>query len=140
MDDLEKALVAYQENDFDTSLNLLTPLAESGDPKAQYSLGVMYSDGNGVLLDYKEAMKWWRLSAEQGNTDAQRSLGSNYEYGRGVPQDYVLAHMWYNLSASKGNHIASVFKDRIVKIMTSAQIEKAQDLARACVAKDYKGC
>ena len=33
-------------------------LAEQGNAKAQNSLGVMYSNGEGVPQNYKEAMKW----------------------------------------------------------------------------------
>ena len=31
-------------------------------------------------------------------------------------------------------------RDKITKLMTPSQIEKAQDLARECVKKNYKGC
>ena len=31
-------------------------------------------------------------------------------------------------------------RDIIAKQMTPSQIEKAQELARECVAKNYKGC
>ncbi len=131
MDNLEKALVAYQEDDFDTALSLLTPLAESGDPKAQDILGVMYSNGDGVPRDYEQAVKLYRLSAEQGNADAQRSLGASYENGRGgVPRDYVLAYMWYNLSASKGNQYGVRMRADIEKMLTPEQIERGQDLAK----------
>jgi uncharacterized protein len=27
----------------------------------------MYKNGNGVIQDYAEAVKWYRLAAEQGN-------------------------------------------------------------------------
>ena len=53
----------------------LLPLAEQGVALAQTYLGVMYAKGGGgVAQDYKEAVKWWRLSAEQGNTDAKGLL------------------------------------------------------------------
>lgn len=31
-------------------------------------------------------------------------------------------------------------RDIVAKKMTSSQIEKAQDLARECVKKNYEGC
>ena len=40
--------------------------AEQGYDIAQYNLGVMYENGQGVPQDYKEAVKWYRLAAEQG--------------------------------------------------------------------------
>jgi hypothetical protein len=49
-------------------------MAEQGDAKAQYALGLMYDDGEGVLEDDKEAAKWYRKAAEQGNDLAQQKL------------------------------------------------------------------
>ena len=42
--------------------------------RAQSNLGLMYHEGQGVQQDYKEAIKYFRLSAEQGNADAQMVL------------------------------------------------------------------
>ncbi len=46
--------------------------------------------------DYKEAVKWFGLSAKQGFAKAQNNLGVMYDRGQGVAQDYVQAHKWYN--------------------------------------------
>ena len=114
--------------------------AEQGDAEAKYNLGVFYDKGWGVPQDYKEAVKWYRLSAEQGYADAQYNIGVSYELGDGVPQDYVRAHMWINLAASNGRDGGAKARDIVAKKMTPAQIEKAQDLARKCLAKNYKRC
>ena len=112
----------------------------------------MYHNGKGVLQDYKTAVKWYTLSAEQGIAIAQYDLGVMYENGNGVLQDYVKTHMWYNICSSIASnshnnfsyrHLALVCrgdKDNLAKETTPYQIEKAQDLARECVAKNYKGC
>jgi len=63
-----------------------------------------------------------------------------YDNGHGVIKDNVYAHMWFNIAASSGYKKASEGRDIIAKEMTPAQIEKAQDLARECVRKKYKGC
>ena len=34
----------------------------------------MHREGRGVSKNYKEALKWYRLSAAQGNADAQTAL------------------------------------------------------------------
>ena len=51
--------------------------AESGEAKAQNTLGVMYALGNGVAQDFAEAIEWYRKAAEQGNEDAKTWLGMN---------------------------------------------------------------
>ena len=55
--------------------------AEQGDAKAQYILGRMYENGQGVPQDYKEAVKWYRRSAEQGHSKAQFNLALRYANG-----------------------------------------------------------
>jgi len=57
-----------------------------------------------------------------------------------VIQDNVYAHMWFNIAASNGDTDAVKNRDIAAKNMTSSQMAEAQKLARACVAKKYKGC
>ena len=78
--------------------------AEQGDASAQFNLGVMYDNGEGVLKDDAEAVRLYRLAAEQGAGDAsaQWRLGNMYNYGRGVPEDDAEAVRWYRLAAEQG--------------------------------------
>jgi TPR repeat protein len=46
----------------------------------------MYANGDGVVQDNKEAVKWYRLAAEQGNSKAQVALGYVTDEGAGVAQ------------------------------------------------------
>ena len=114
--------------------------AEQGNRDSQLNLGLMYNNGKGVPRDDKEAAKWYRLSAEQGDANAQHHLAIMYGTGHGVLRDDVRAHMWFNLAASNGNEESPEYRDIVAQSMTPAQIDKAQDLASECVAKDYKGC
>jgi hypothetical protein len=52
----------------------------------------------------------------------------------------VYAHMWGNIASSNGNENGGKLRDTVAKQMTPSQLEKAQDLARECVRKKYKGC
>ena len=55
-------MVLSAQDDLDT----VRQAAEQGDAKAQFSLGFMYANGQGVPKDDAEAMKWYRLAADQG--------------------------------------------------------------------------
>ena len=90
--------------------------------------------------DCATAINEWKPLAQGSYIDAQYNLGIMYDNGKGVLQDYVYAHMWVNISASNGEKNGAEVRDIIAKDMTPSQIEKAQDLARECVAKNYKGC
>ena len=64
-DDFQDGKDAYDRNDYKTAHKLFLPLAEQGHATGQFYLGLMYANGQGVSRDYKEAVKWTRLSAEQ---------------------------------------------------------------------------
>jgi len=114
--------------------------AEQGNTNAQANLGALYLLGHDVTQDLKEAFKWYKLAAEKGSPNAQSILGFLYAGGVGVTQDYSRAHIWINIAASQGNRKAAEHLDKIQKEMTAADISKAQELARECVAKSYKDC
>ncbi|HIE65463.1 MAG: tetratricopeptide repeat protein [Nitrospira sp.] len=77
--------------------------AENGDAEAQYRLGLMYLNGEGVSQDLRQAAKWYRKSAENGNPDAQFGLGVLYFHGQGVPRDTRETAKWYRRAAEQGS-------------------------------------
>jgi len=84
----QKGLEAADKGDFAAALREWQPLAEQGNASAQYNLGAMYYNGQGVPQNYQEAVKWFRKAAEQGFAEAQFSLGLRYFDGQGVTQNY----------------------------------------------------
>ena len=80
-DDFEDALKAYDSGDYKTAYRLLVNEANTKKTaRAQFNLGVIYAKGQGVMQDYKEALKWYKLAAEQGYVMAQNNLGAMSEY------------------------------------------------------------
>jgi uncharacterized protein len=100
---LEDAQAAHGKKDYATALRLWRPLADQGNAEAQYALGSMYADGQGVPKNNTEAAKWWRRAADQGNTFAQFNLGALYDDGKGVPRNKAEALKLYHLAAERGN-------------------------------------
>ena len=87
-------------------------LAEKGDAKAQYNLGLMYFNGRGGKQDFKEAVKWHQKAADQGHAMAQYNLGNMYYNGWGVKQDFKEAVKWAILKvyrALSAQHSSSYF-------------------------------
>lgn len=99
----EDAFAAYKSGAYLTALTLWRPLANQGNVHAQYGLGTMYDNGQGVPQDYAETVKWYRTAADQGNAYAQYNLGIMYANGQGVPQDYATAVKWFRKAADQGN-------------------------------------
>jgi TPR repeat protein len=97
------AVNVHGQQDYAKALRLCRPLAEQGDAKAQYALGFMYTNGEGVQEDHTEAALLYRQAANQGYAVAQSTLGFMYNFGRGVPQDYAEAEKWYRKAAEQGD-------------------------------------
>lgn len=136
--DFEAGLAAFYRFDYNTALKEWRPLAEAGDPDAQYQLGIMYYRGEGVMQDYREAADWYQGAAEQGDTEAQLNLGLMYAQGLGVKQDYVQAYRWFGLAMFYGNRAdirSKAFRNRenMASVMTDREIAKADKLV-----KDWK--
>ena len=83
-------------------LREIKKLAESGDVEAQFNLGLIYDQGQGVPQNYSEAVKWYRKAADQGHADAQYFLGTMYVQGQGVPLNYAEATKWLKKAAEQG--------------------------------------
>jgi len=77
--------------------------ADQGQADAQFNLGGLYINGEGVSQDYTQAAAWYRKAAEQGDADAQFKLGRLYYHGHGVPQDDTQSAFWYRKAAEQGN-------------------------------------
>jgi uncharacterized protein len=101
--DYKTGMDAYYRGDYATAMREWSPLAEHGDALAQYNLGLLYDNGQGVQKDYVQARQWYEKAALRGDVSAQLNLGVLYENGKGVPKDYQLALLWYRRSANHGN-------------------------------------
>ena len=127
--------------DYKKALKWFLLAAEQGNVLSQYNSGFMFYEGKGTIQDHKEALKWYTLAAEQGYASAQTYLGTMYYAGQGgLIENNVYAHMWFNIGFSNGDENGGKNRDVVAKRMTPSQIKKAQDLARECVKKNYKGC
>jgi TPR repeat protein len=99
----EDGTAAFESRDYATAMRYWRPLADKGLARAQYGLGVMYANGDGVATDYGAALNWFRKAANQGNADAQVDLGVMYANGKGVTKDYAAALGWFRKAADQGN-------------------------------------
>lgn len=99
---LDDAMEAYNAGKFTVAVQLLRPLAESGDADAQSMLGGLYESGQGVPKDSVVAVSWFRKAADQGQGNAQYNLGLAYAEGRGVAKSDAEALVWLRKSAEQG--------------------------------------
>ena len=101
-EDYERGLSAYNRADYETALLEWDVLAQFGEPKAQFGLGVMHTFGQGVPQDHTRAMDWYRRAAERGHAGAQLFLGHGLESGNGAEQNLEEAFFWFLRAAEQG--------------------------------------
>jgi TPR repeat protein len=139
--------------DFGEALRWYRLAADQSSSYAENVIGVAYEHGLSVAQDYAEAFRWYRRAANKiyerpGDTwihSPQYNIGAMYASGRGTAQDYVQALAWFNLAAAFGDtkppgplgiklvdtskYTALEQRDRLIALMTSAQITEAERLA-----------
>jgi len=100
----EAGLKAYEAGQYDRAYEVWSPLAQGGDPVAQYSLGKLYERGGGTISqNYSQAARWYGVAARQGIAAAQNNLALMYAQGRGVDRNVSgTIELW--LSAARQNH------------------------------------
>ena len=128
--DFQAGMDARNRGDFAKAMREWQPLAEQGNARAQFYLGLLYENGDGVPEDYKKVREWYEKSAAQGEANAQFYLGLMSAFGRGGPLDLVQAHMWYSLASASGHARAPLHRNDLAKQMKPAQIADAQTRAR----------
>ncbi|NQV21735.1 MAG: sel1 repeat family protein [Rhodospirillales bacterium] len=120
---------AALREDFKTALQEWMPLAESGDERAQYNIGLMYEHGRGLPLDQDQALKWYRRAAERGAVPAQHNLGTMYASGSAGKKDLVEAYKWFHIAAVAGFALSIDALKKAPELLSEEEIEKARILA-----------
>jgi TPR repeat protein len=98
----EDALAAWSRGEYAAAYRLWGPVADQGDPDAQFYLGFMNEYGQGMSRNDAEAIRWYRKAADQDHALAQFRLGDLYSNGEGSPRDEIEAAKWYRLAADQG--------------------------------------
>jgi localization factor PodJL len=84
----------------------LRSAAASGDPRAQFEIAAIYTEGLAIEQDLEAAAVWYERSAAQGFVPAQYRLANLYEAGSGVEKDLAEAKIWYQRAAEAGHRMA----------------------------------
>jgi uncharacterized protein len=100
--DLASGIAAYESKQFSRAAGLLTPVAESGDPQAQYRVAIMAQNGLGMQANPPLAYRYMQAAANAGLGVAQHGLGFMYLEGECAPQDPAQAAIWFRKAAEQG--------------------------------------
>ncbi|KAF9549117.1 hypothetical protein EC957_004756 [Mortierella hygrophila] len=76
--------------------------ADQNDMESQFTLGVMYDNGEGVVRDSSKAMEWYLGAAGQQHVEACFCIGVLYYDGwGGRPRDLAKAKEWFYRAAQR---------------------------------------
>jgi hypothetical protein len=128
--DFNDGVVAHLKGDYAQALQTMLPLAQTANhPLAQYYLGIMYFNGQGVEQDLQEAGKWFDTAARQGVSQAQYRLGEMYAAGKGVPQDFERAYAWLSVASHLGHTPAAAALKTYAEKLSTSELAQAQKLS-----------
>ncbi len=121
----DRAQVAVWTGAYGRAVELLKPLAEGGDARAQELYARLHVEGWGAPRDPALARQWFEKALEK-SPDAAYNLGRLYEQGWGVTQDPAKAMELFRSAAERGHDEAA---GRMGFLMATASGER--DLAAA---------
>lgn len=125
---MDEGLSAYSSGDYDKAAREFKVLAERGEREAQYMLGLLYEEGQGVERDELLAAHWYALAAGQGFADAYFALGQLSLKPRGDRQNRMAAHHWFCLARQYGHRLGEQEIQRNLKAMPPELAELARNL------------
>lgn len=99
--------LATAEADLDLYVETMTGLAEAGDPRALFLLGIFFKAGPPERRDASLAAEYFRQGAEAGNSNAMSFYGMEFGYGGFYDYDFETELLWNEKAAAAGNGGAS---------------------------------
>ncbi|MFM2043273.1 MAG: hypothetical protein RLY86_1849 [Pseudomonadota bacterium] len=137
---VEDGISAYQAKEFEAAIAELKPLADQGNPQAQYYVGGMYAHGEGTLRNYSMAHTYLTLAANQGMTEALQVKGeiSNRMSQRDIVEslqrqnEMLLAQQaGVQEALTDGNQVATSRqrRDEEVAVATTGSTDTRDDIA-----------
>ena len=124
--DVRQGTAAFRMGHYGEAAAILMPLAEKGDPIAQFAVAVMHDEGRGLPQNYARALSWYRQAARAGLVDGQYMVGRIYGRGRGVKQNPAAAFYWFNLAAAGGHPLAARLRDQHRNQISAAEARRRE--------------
>ena len=110
--------------------------AQGGDRDSQWHVGIVYHNGQGVDVDYKQALPWIEKAAAQDLPDAVCHLGVMHGNGSGMTPSWRRALEYYERAIKLG-HLKAVenmqkTNEYIQMVMSERAKSTPRHLSYAC--------
>jgi TPR repeat protein len=114
------------ERDLDKAAKYGLKAAKQGFDEAQYLVGLMYENGEGLPENPAEAFHWYELSASQNNPKAQFATGFILYHGIERKEDRERAFKLLTESANQGNEDAIMMLNECFPEMLKSETSSLQ--------------
>lgn len=124
--------------DYAQALGWYLKAADQNHRLAQFNLGQMYAQGQGVPTDDAVAVSWMRRAADGGDAGAQFNLGERF--GRASLHDSattaesrVESYKWFSLAAAQNYRDALTRSEAAITGMTREEVAEGNSRVKAFV-------
>ncbi|MDG2087939.1 MAG: hypothetical protein P8J68_04275 [Arenicellaceae bacterium] len=104
--DPDEIELLYQEGKHKEALDAWMIKAFEGEAEAQFKVGTMFREGQGITPDPKQSVYWYLQAARQDHIAAQYNLGHAFMSGSGAEKDEPEAVRWWTSAAEAGDELA----------------------------------
>jgi TPR repeat protein len=125
--------------DYAQALEWYLKAAEQNHRLAQFNLGQMYAQGQGVARDDRAAVIWMRRAAEGGDAGAQFNLGDRHDQASihgsatDAPESRVESYKWFKLAAAQDYRDALTRSDAATIRMSREEVAEGNCRVKAFV-------
>jgi TPR repeat protein len=124
----ERGMELGKAGDIDAALPLIRSAAEAGLAEAEYTLGTMYTHGQGVAESKTIAREWYHKAAAQDHPGAIYSIGLHYDQGLEIEQNLATALNYYERASALGHGEAAYNAGHILFMGDGVEEDMARGL------------
>lgn len=122
---INEAMTAFQARDYASAAKEARQLAEAGDARGSYLLGVMLQNGLGVAANTTEAAGWYEKAAQGHVAGSYAKLAQLYARGDGVERNQDKALAYARRGDQVGDPEGSLFLSIILNAGPLSQLDAA---------------
>jgi len=120
------------------AVDICTKMAKQGNVPAQFALGTLYFQGQGVMADKKLGFKWVKRAAEGGLPVAQYNVGIMLANGMGVEANLEKAYTWIYIADKYGYQEAKGPMQEMAKELSKKEKQRAEKAAEQLLDKNQE--
>lgn len=113
--DYDQGVELLGRGQYTEALKCLGRAAHNGNTDAQYQIGIMYLEGEGMQASPEDAAYWFRKAAQNGHAPSQFEIGNCFLQGIGVQPDERMAAEWFWRGAEGGDPDAALYVARMYR-------------------------